>query len=163
MSNLNEHLDDLDPTPAVRSLAAAVAGRTAVESHRQEQYVSLRPSMEGAVAVYLHRTYASIALPPERAASLAAQIPGSQLRKKTPATSYLVLPDQILTEQPQLSADIADEAVAWRATGPKSRVGSAHHAKTEKEEKGLPGPLVPAAAQRRLRRVRVTLLSDHAA
>ena len=143
MSNLQRHLDDLDPSPAIRELAATVAGRTAIESDRQEQYVSLRPSMEGAVALYLHRTYASIALPPERAASLAAQIPGSQLRKKTPATSYLVLPDQMVAEQPQLAADLADEAVAWRATGPKSSVGSGHQAKTEKEPKISPGYWYP--------------------
>ena len=59
MTTLQDHLDDLAPTPAVRALATALAERTAVESDRQGTYVSLRPSMEGAVAVYLHRSWIS--------------------------------------------------------------------------------------------------------
>lgn len=133
MSDLTAHLDDLAPTPPVRALATDLAGRSAVESDRQAQYVSIRPAMEGAIAVYLHRRYVSIALPPERAAKIAPQFPGAMVRKKTPATTYLVLEDSLLGQQHDLAAELAHEAVAWRATGPKSGVGGGHSKHIEQE------------------------------
>ena len=133
MSDLTQHLDHLDPTPPVRTLAMTLAGRTAIESYRQAQYVSLRPSLHGAVALYLHRRYASIALPPERALAVAPLLPGALLRKKTPATTYLVLEDGLLSTHAQLVTDLAEEAVAWRAAGPKSAVGAGSSKKTSKE------------------------------
>ena len=131
MTTLQEHLDDLDPTAAVRQFATELAKRTAVESDRQEQYVSLRPSMEGAVAVYLHRARVSIALPPERAPEIVGQLPGGTLIHTTPATTYLVVPDHVLAGAcPAL--DVATEAVAWRASGPSSSAGGGHAKKAEK-------------------------------
>jgi hypothetical protein len=131
MSTLQEHLDDLDPTPAVRTFASALAGRTAVESDRQAHYVSLRPSMEGAVAVYLNRTWISIALSPERAAELDGTVPGASLDKKTAATTYLRAGDDVLAGQHDVLLGIAEEAVAWRANGPKSSVGIGSPKKSE--------------------------------
>jgi hypothetical protein len=133
MSDLTKHLDDLDPTPTVRALATTLDGRTAIESDRQAQYVSLRPSLHGAVALYLHRRYASIALPPERALAVAPQLPGAVLRKKTPATTYLVLENGILDQHAQLATDLAVEAVSWRANGPKSAVGAGSSKTSAKE------------------------------
>jgi len=132
MNTMQQHLDDLGPTPPVRSLADELAKRTAVESDRQEQYVSLRPSMEGAVAVYLHRTRVSIALPPERAPEVASQLHGAALNHKTPATTYLDVPDGVLAAQPGLVLELAAEAVAWRASGPMSSLGIGHAKQPEK-------------------------------
>jgi hypothetical protein len=132
MSTLHEHLDDLDPTPPVRVLATALTAQTAVESDRQEQYVSLRPSMEGAVAVHLHRTRASIALEPARAAEVVGQLPGATLNPKTPATTYVDVPDHVLAEKPATFLEIAAEAVAWRAAGPMSGAGVGHAKKPDK-------------------------------
>lgn len=138
MSTLQEHLDDLDPSPPIRTLAVELAKRTAVESNRQEQYVSLRPSMEGAVALYLHRQRISIALPPERAPEVVGQLPGATLNHKTPATTYLDVPDHLLGEQPGAVLDLAEEAVAWRATGPMSSPGVGHSKTPEKPPKICP-------------------------
>ncbi len=129
MSTLQEHLDDLSPTPQVRDLANALAERTAVESDRQGPYLSLRPSMEGAVAVYLHRTWVSIALPPERAPEVVDLVPGSTLDAKTPATTYWHVSADGLAGAADAVLGIAHEAVAWRATGPKSSIGNGSAAK----------------------------------
>jgi hypothetical protein len=87
MSTMQEHLDDLDPAAPIRALAAELATIASVEPDRQEHYVSLRPSTEGAVAVYLHRTRVSIALPPERAPEVIGRLPDATLNAKTPATT----------------------------------------------------------------------------
>ncbi|PWW23491.1 hypothetical protein JD79_02665 [Geodermatophilus normandii] len=124
MSTLEEHLDDLAPAPAIRTLATTLAAETAVESDRQEQYVSLRPSMEGAVAVYLHRTWVSIAVEPDEAAAVAARLPEATVHPKTPATTYLHLTAEALAGAPDAALSVAREAVAWRAAGPRSSVGT---------------------------------------
>ncbi len=124
MSTLQEHLDDLDPVPAIRTLATTLAAGTAVESNRQEQYVSLRPSMEGAVAVYLHRTWISIAVEPDDAIAVAAQLPGATVHPKTPATTYLHVTSEVLVGALDAALSVAREAVAWRAAGPRSSVGT---------------------------------------
>ncbi|MGY1709102.1 hypothetical protein ACI8AC_06280 [Geodermatophilus sp. SYSU D00758] len=124
MTTLQQHLDDLDAALPIRTLAAALAGSTAVESGRQEQYVSLRPSMEGAVAVYLHKTWISIAVEPDEAAALAARLPGATIHPKTPATTYLHVSADTLAGAPDATLAIAQGAVTWRAQGPRSGAGS---------------------------------------
>lgn len=138
MTTLPEHLDDLDPTPEVRALATDLAGWTTVESDRQAQYVSLRPSTESAVAVYLHRTWVSIALPPERALQVASDVPGATLDKKTPATTYLHVDADSLGIRYAVVLGIAKEAMSWRATGPRSSVGTGAAKKDEQASKICP-------------------------
>lgn len=138
MSTLQDHLDDLAPAAPVRTLATELAKRTAVESDRQEQYVSLRPSMEGAVAVYLHRTRISIALPPERAPEVVGHLPGATLNSKTPATTYLDVPSDVLATNPQAILHLAADAVAWRTSGPMSSFGVGHAKGPEKTTKICP-------------------------
>ncbi len=130
MSTLQEHLDALDPAPAIRALATSLAATTAVESHRQEPYVSLRPSMEGAVAVYLHRTWISIAVTPDDAAAVGARVPGATLHPKTPATTYLHLAASALAGAAAEVLRVAQEAVARRACGPGSGVAAGSAKKT---------------------------------
>ncbi len=124
MTTLHEHLDDLDPTPAVRALATDLAGWTTVESDRQAQYVSLRPSTESAVAVYLHRTWVSIALPPERAPQVVGDVPGATPDRKTPATTYLHVDAGSLDDRYDVILSASREAMDWRAHGPRSSVGT---------------------------------------
>jgi hypothetical protein len=121
---LQQHLEDLAPTARIEQLATDLAGRSAIESDRQAQYVSLRPSMEGAVAVYLHKNWVSLALPPERALEVIGQLPGATLDKKTPATTYVHISDEVLEERYDVAVQVAGEAVSWRATGPRSSVGT---------------------------------------
>lgn len=132
MNVLQQHLDDLAPTTSVQRLATDLASRSAIESDRQGPYVSLRPSMEGAVAVYLHRTWISIALAPERALAVIGQLPGATLDKKTPATTYVHISDQVLADQYGVALQVAVEAVVWRSTGPLSSVGTGSAKKGEK-------------------------------
>lgn len=124
MNVLQQHLDDLAPTAPIERLATDLAGHSAIESDRQGPYVSLRLSMEGAVAVYLHRTWISIALAPDRALETIGQLPGATLDKKTPATTYAHVNDDVLADRYGTALQIAVEAVAWRSTGPRSSVGT---------------------------------------
>ncbi|MCF6508705.1 hypothetical protein E9549_15015 [Blastococcus sp. MG754426] len=126
MSTLQAHLDDLAATPPVRSLAEALAARTAIESDRTGTYVSLRPSLSGAIAVYAHRNRISIGLPPERAAEVVARFPGAKQEEKGP-TTYLQLSDELLANHATAVMDLAVEAVTWKAAGPASTLGG--HAK----------------------------------
>ncbi|MGY1753815.1 hypothetical protein [Blastococcus sp. SYSU D01042] len=127
MSTLQEHLDDLAPTPPVRQLAEKLATRTAIESNRAGTYVGLRPSLSGAIAVYAHRNRVSIALPPERAAEAAHQFPGATEERKDATTTYLHLGDDLLGQHGAAALDLAVEAVAGKAAGPTSTLGG--HAK----------------------------------
>jgi hypothetical protein len=133
MSTLQQDLDHLGPTPPIRDLATQLHKRTAIESDRQRQYVSLRPSLEGAVAVYLHRTWISVALPPERATHVVSLVPGSTLDTKTPATTYWHVTADAVAGAADTVLDVAHEAVDWRARGPKSSVGAGHAKKAEKK------------------------------
>ena len=132
MNVLQQHLDDLGPTTSIKRLAMELSQHSAIESDRQGPYVSLRPSMEGAVAVYLHRTWISIALAPERALEIISQFPGATLDKKTPATTYVHLADTVLTEYFATALQVAGEAVLWRSTGPLSNVGTSSAKKGSK-------------------------------
>lgn len=136
MSTLQEHLDDLDPTPPVRSLAEELATQTAIESDRAADYVSLRPSMSGAIAVYAHRNRVSIALPPEWAADAASQFHGATEEKKG-STTYLRLSDELLSQHAAAVLDLTVEAVAWKAAGPSSALGG-HATKPEKASQTCP-------------------------
>jgi hypothetical protein len=138
MSTLEQDLDDLEPTPPIHALATELDKRTDIESDRQAQYVSLRPSFEGAVAVYLHKTWVSIAHAPDLAAEVAAQLPEASLDHKTPATTYLHVPDHVVAAKPDVVLGIAAEAVAWRAAGPKSSVGIGHTKKPETTSQTCP-------------------------
>ena len=122
MSTLQEHLDDLAPTAPVRQFATELTRRTAVESHRADDYVSLRPSMSGAIAVYAHRNRVSIALTPERAIAAVSRLPGATPEKKGP-TTYLHLSDDLLAQHARAVLELAVEAVAWKAAGPTSTLG----------------------------------------
>ncbi len=124
MTTLHEHLDDLDPTPAVRTLAIDLAGWTTVGSDRQAQYVSLRPSTDTAVAVYAQKTWVSIALPPERATQVVGDVPGATLDRKTPATTYLHVDADPLDDRYDVVLCITKEAMSWRAHGSTSSVGA---------------------------------------
>ncbi len=136
MSTLHEHLDDLAPTPPVRTLASELAKRTAIESDRAHDYVSLRPSMSGAIAVYAHRNRVSIGLPSEQGVKAMSQLPGATEEKKGP-TTYLHLSDDVLVQHAAAALDLAVEAVAWKATGPTSTLGG-HAKKPEKAPKIRP-------------------------
>ncbi|MGY1640852.1 hypothetical protein ACI782_06915 [Geodermatophilus sp. SYSU D00703] len=149
MSTLHDHLDDLDPAPPVRALATDLAGWTSVESDRQAQYVSLRPSTENAVAVYAHKTWISIALSPERALQVVGEVPGATLDNKTPATTYLHVAADSLGDRYAVVLGIAKEAMGWRATGPKSSVGTGSPKKGEQASKICPAcqmELLPSGA-----------------
>ena len=123
MNTLQQHLEELCPAAAIERLATDLARHSAIESDRRGPYVSLRPSMEGAVAVYLHRTWISIAMAPERAMAIISQLPGATLDKKTPATTYVHLSDTVLAEHYATALQIAGEAVVRRSTGPLSSAG----------------------------------------
>ncbi|WP_138732043.1 hypothetical protein [Modestobacter excelsi] len=88
MTTLQDHLDDFDPAAPVRQFATGLALKTAIEAHRAHDYVSLSPSMEGGIAVYVHRRRVSIALSPERAAEAVSRFQGATAEKKG-ATTYL--------------------------------------------------------------------------
>jgi hypothetical protein len=130
VSTLQEHLDALDPAPAIRALATSLAATTAVESHRQEPYVSLRPSMQGAVAVYLQRTWVSIAVDADEATAVAARLPGATVHPKTPATTYLHLSASALAGASAEALRVAQEAVSRRASGPGSGIAAGSVKKT---------------------------------
>ena len=136
MTTLQQHLDGLAPTSTVRKFAMELATRTAVDSASAPGYVSLRPSMSGAFAVYAHRHQVSIALPPERAAEVASQLPGATQDKKGP-TTYLRLRDDLLAQHAAAALDLAVEAVAWKAAGPSSTLGG-HAKKPEKVSESCP-------------------------
>lgn len=128
MNDLEEHLDDLDASTPVRQLAAAVADRAPITSHRAAEYVGVRPAMEDkAVALYLHRDYASIAVPHDRTGAELARFNGSHPRREKGKTTYLVLPDDVLTKQFKAAVDLAVEMVEWRAAGPKATLGGRPH------------------------------------
>ncbi|MGY1690357.1 hypothetical protein [Geodermatophilus sp. SYSU D01105] len=131
MSTLHDHLDDLAPSPAVRALASDLAAWTTVESDRQAQYVSLRPSTDSAVALYAHKTWVSIALPPERAPEVVGDVPGATLDEKTPATTYLHVDADLLADRYDVVLAIAKEAMDWRVHGPRSSVGTGSAKKGE--------------------------------
>ena len=136
MSTLQDHLDNLGATPPVRTLAVQLATRTAIESDTANGYVSLRPSMSGAIAIYAHRNRVSIGLPPVRAAEAASHFPGATEEKKGP-TTYLHLSDELLAQHAAAVLDLAVEAVAWRAAGPPSTLGG-HATKQEKASQTCP-------------------------
>ncbi len=118
MSDLHEHLEDLAPTARARALALEIVARTAAASARAANYVSLRPPLAGAIAVYLLRDKISIALPPDRADAVAPRLPGVQLQRRPP-TTYLVMEGGALTRHAELLTQLAVEAVLWRADGPR--------------------------------------------
>jgi hypothetical protein len=122
MTTLQEHLDDLDPAEPVRQFAIELSKRTAIESDRSHDYVSLRPSLSGAITVYAHRGRVSIALPPERAVKAAYQFPGATEEKKGP-TTYLRLSEELLEQHAAAALNLAVEALAWKAAGPASTLG----------------------------------------
>lgn len=133
MKRLQEHLDDLAPVAALRLFATSLAACASVDSDRQAGYVSLRPPLEGAIAVYVLRDRISIALPPPRALQVAPHLPRAVLQKKTPATTYLVMDAAAVAAQQHLVLDVAAEAVEWRASGPKVQLGSSTSKKPAKE------------------------------
>ena len=111
-----------------RTFVLELAAARNVESGRRSNYVSLRPTVDGAIAVYAHASKISIALAPERAASVPHELPGAELQLKTPATTYLQVEEQTLQASYAEVLALATEAVDWRATGPKMTAADGRHA-----------------------------------
>ena len=136
MTTLQEHLDDLDPSAPIRTLATELAKRTAIESDRAADYLSLRPSLSGAIAVYARRARVSIGLPPERATEALGQLTGATGEPKG-ATTYVHLSEILVAQHAAAVLDLAVEAVAWKAAGPTSTLGG-HAAKSKQAPKICP-------------------------
>ncbi|SNS43134.1 hypothetical protein SAMN04488107_2522 [Geodermatophilus saharensis] len=142
MSTLQEHLDDLDPAPAIRALALAIARQRSVDAGRRDDYVSLAPP-QSEIAVYLHRNRVSIALPPEKAGTAALQIEGATLQDKE-STVYLRVGADVLAEHTNDMTSWALAAYDWKAAGPmSSHSGSAKSAASQRPEKFCPVHHVP--------------------
>lgn len=124
MSTLTEHLQDLGPTDVIARFVLALAERRNVESDRRNVYLSLRPSLDGAIAVYVHRELVSVALDPGAAADAQRSHPSSRMQPKTRATTYAVISSDDLAATFDSVVDLAAAAVDWRASGPKWSVGS---------------------------------------
>lgn len=124
MSRLTEHLEDLAPSDVISRFVLALAERRNVESDRRNVYLSLRPSLDGAIAVYVHREFVSIALDPDAATNAQRSHPSARMQRKTPATTYAVISSDDLAATFDTVVELAAGAVDWRASGPKWSVGS---------------------------------------
>ena len=115
LTEMNGHLDDLGATQSIRRFVHDVAGQRPVLPTRRSAYVSLRPSVDRAVAVYVHANRVSIACDPLKASSL--NLPGRK-DPVTPATTYVVLDSDHLDTAHAAAVQLAVESLDWRAAGP---------------------------------------------
>lgn len=131
IQQLSSHLDDLAVAPAVREYVAAVTARRPVLSDRRGDYVSLRPTVDRPIAVYVHANRVSIACEPAKAASMAW--PGRK-QKATPATTYMILDAAPLPAARAHAEDLAVDALHWRSSGPTQVMGRARAAAAARVE-----------------------------
>lgn len=130
--DLIAHLDDLGPTQSIRRFVHDVAEQRPVLPTRRHGYVSLRPSVDRAVAVYVHANRVSIACDPLKASSL--NLAGRR-DPVTPATTYVVLDSDQLNTAHAAAVQLAVESLDWRAAGPSrsERAGRGQLADPEQE------------------------------
>ena len=114
-TELNDPVDDLGPAQSIRRFVNDVAEQRPVLRARRHGYVSLRPSGDRAVAVYVHANRVSIACDPLKASSL--NLPGRK-DPVTPATTYVVLDSNELDTAHAAAVKLAVESLDWRAAGP---------------------------------------------
>ena len=118
---LDGQLEDLNASPTVRRLVRDVSKRRSVLTDRRGNYLSVRPLMVGAIAVYAHTNKISIAVEPSKAEAL--HLAGKSLRTPTSSTTYVVLESaDVQSAYPEV-LDLAIEALDWRATGPAVTLG----------------------------------------
>lgn len=118
MTDLTDALDDLAPVAGVRQYAEQLATLRGVAAERQSDYVSLRPSSGGPIAVFVHRSSVSIARDPSLAFAAAQHLPGAVLQHKTPATTYLHVDADVLAQHQQAALTLGSQALDWRSTMP---------------------------------------------
>lgn len=115
--DLAQQLTQIDAHPNVRTFAAELAARRSLDTEVRGHYVSLRPTLQGAIAVYCNRQLLDIATKPHRIHDAVAAVPGSRAGKDTGGTVYLRVPADALTGDGLTQAlQWAEEAVDWSAT-----------------------------------------------
>ena len=124
MTNLEERLQDLNPTSKIKALVRDLAQARSIASDRRANYLSLRPSPVGAIAVYTHSQHVSIAVEPAKAVALRTAMPFADQILKTPSTTYMVVKDTDLNAHFKIVLELAVQSVDWRATGPSMTLGS---------------------------------------
>ncbi len=85
-----EDVGRLNPDQQVAALINQVAKVREVRSEHRG-YVSIAPLVGRGIALYVHRSRISIALPPERAEGVLRAFPAFAIERKSPATTYVVV------------------------------------------------------------------------
>lgn len=132
---LSEQLSQIEAHAHVRAFAVELAARCSLDTEVRGHYVSLRPALQGAIAVYCNRQLIDISTEPHKIHDAVAAVPGSRAGKDTGGTVYLRVPADALTGDGLAQAlQWAETAVNWSATdrrlgarnaerGPEARVG----------------------------------------
>jgi hypothetical protein len=126
---LNDDLAELHPAPEIARLLQDISNLRSVESDRRSDYLSLRPSPVGAIALFAHAGRVAIAKEPHLAVKNASRLHAATLRRATPATTYLLVDEQAIGQAHDVVLELALAAVDWRESGPpltlESRTGQA--------------------------------------
>jgi hypothetical protein len=138
MRSLEERLQDLNPTSVIATLVRDLDKERSIASDRRANYLSLRPTPVGAIAVYTHSLHVSIAVEPAKAVALRGTMPYADQILKTPATTYLVVKDTDLNAHFKAVLELAIQSVDWRASGPSMTLGSGHQNKPVVEVETCP-------------------------
>lgn len=138
MTSLDERLQDLNPTSTIAKLVGDLDKERSLASDRRASYLSLRPALVGAIAVYTHSQHVSIAVEPAKAVTLRATMPYADQILKTPATTYLVVKDADIRVHFKAVLELAVQSIDWRAIGPSMTLGSGPQNKLVMERETCP-------------------------
>lgn len=126
---LDQDLADLHPAPEIARLLQDISNLRSVESDRRSDYLSLRPSPVGAIALFAYAGRVAIAMEPHIAVKNASRLHTATLRRATPATTYFLVDEQAIGQAHDVVLELALAAVDWRDSGPpltlESRTGQA--------------------------------------
>lgn len=109
-----EHLRQLNPDQQIADLISRVAKVREIRSEHRS-YVSIAPVPGRGIALYVHRSRISIALPPARAEEVLSSFPDLTRERKSPATTYVVVHAASLRRSFDGALGLALEAVDWRS------------------------------------------------
>ncbi len=109
-----EDVGRLNPDQQVAALINQVAKVREVRSEHRG-YVSIAPLVGRGIALYVHRSRISIALPPERAEGVLRAFPAFAIERKSPATTYVVVHAAALRDFFDGALGLALEAIDWRS------------------------------------------------